>query len=295
MSNFPYLAPLYALASAFLFALSNHFSNMGLIGSDARTGTIVSIFASAVIYWIFAPFFIERWYWLTFAALLFGLVGIFRPALSSVLAITSIQKMGPTLTSALTASAPLFGAFWAITVIGETLTWKIALGTLAVIAGAMVAAWNPQGVKRDWPLWALILPFGAAFIRATGHAVTKIGLGEVPSPSFAVFMGNTVSVATSGIAHKLEGRRLQGTRQSMLWFVAAGVANALSIQFLNNALFAGSLLTTVPIVSASPVFTFMLGYFVFGREKLTWRTAATIALIIPGVILVALGGAGVPK
>ena len=295
MSEFPYLAPLYALISAFLFALSNHFSNMGLTGSDPRTGTIVSIAASAVIYWIFAPFFVKDWYWLTYACLLFALVGIFRPALSSALAMSSIQKMGPTLTSALTSSAPLFGAFWAILVLGEHMTWAIAVGTLAVIAGAIVGAWNPKGLKRDWPLWALILPFGAAFIRSTGHAVTKIGLGEIPSPSFAVFMGNSVSLATTAAAHKYEGRRIAGDFHSLKWFVAAGIANALSIQFLNNALYIGTLLSTMPIVSASPVFTMLLGFFYFGRETITWRTVATIALIVPGVILVALGGASVPK
>lgn len=291
LASFPYLAPFYALVSAFLFALSNHFSNLGLAESDARTGTLVSIAASAVVYWLAAPFFIERWYWLTFAALLFGLVGIFRPALSSALAMSSIQHMGPTLTSALTASAPLFGAFWAILVLGEKLTLGIAIGTMAVIAGAVVSAWNPKGVKRGWPLWALVLPIGAAFIRATGHAVTKIGLGEVPSPSFAVFMGNTVSLASTGIAHHVEGRRLTGTMTSWRWFIAAGIANALSIQFLNNALFVGTLLTTVPIVSATPVFTLLMGILWFGRETITWRTVATIALIVPGVILVALAGA----
>ena len=289
MSSFPYLAPFYALASAFLFALSNHFSNMGLAGSDARTGTIVSIAASAIAYWIFAPFYIKDWYWLTYAALMFGLVGIFRPALSSALAMSSIEKMGPTLTSALTASAPLFGAFWAIAVLGEKMTWPLAVGTLAVIAGAIVAAWNPKGLKRSWPLWALVLPLGAAFIRATGHAVTKIGLGEIPSPSYAVFMGNTVSLGTSAIALRLEGRPVSGNFASWRWFIAAGIANALSIQFLNNALFIGTLLSTMPIVSASPVFTMLLGFFYFGRETITWRTMATIALIVPGVILVVVG------
>jgi hypothetical protein len=72
-----------------------------------------------------------------------------------------------------------------------------------------------------------MLPLGAAFIRATGHAVTKIGLGEVPSPSFAVFLGNTVSLASSTAAHKWEGRRVTGTMASWRWFIAAGVANAL--------------------------------------------------------------------
>jgi drug/metabolite transporter (DMT)-like permease len=39
----------------------------------------------------------------------------------------------------------------------------------------------------------------------------------------------------------------------------------------------------------------LLGLFIFGRETITWRTVATMALIVPGVILVALGGAAVPK
>lgn len=288
MSDFPYLAPLYALCSAFLFALSNHLSNMGLQGSDARTGTMVSIAASAVVYWLFAPFYMQGWYWLTFACLLFALVGIIRPALSSALAMASIQTMGPTLSSALTASSPIFGAFWALLVLGETLSWPIAIGTIAVIAGAVVAAWNPQGVKRSFPVWAISLPLAAAFIRATGHAVTKIGLGEVPSPSFAVFMGNSVSLATTTAAYKIQGRRISGDFNSLKWFVAAGIANALSIQFLNNALHVGTLLSTMPIVSAAPVFTMLLGLAYFGRETITWRTVATIALIVPGVILVAV-------
>jgi len=47
----------------------------------------------------------------------------------------------------------------------------------------------------------------------------------------------------------------------------------------------------VPIVSATPVFTLLLGLLLFGRERITWRTLATIALIVPGVVLVALHSA----
>ena len=52
MRDLPYLVPLYGLASAFLFALSNHFTNMGLERSDARSGTLVSIATSAVVSWL---------------------------------------------------------------------------------------------------------------------------------------------------------------------------------------------------------------------------------------------------
>ena len=290
MSQFPYLAPLYALCSAFLFALSNHFTNIGLEGTDARSGTLVSIAASAFVYWLLAPFFVESWYWLTWACLLFAMVGLIRPSLSSVLATSSIKVMGPTLTSALTAATPLFGAFLAITFLGESLTVPIAIGTAAVIAGAVVGAWSPQGVKRSWPIWAITLPLGASLIRAVGHVVTKIGLVEVPSASFAVMVSNTVSLAVALTAFKLQSRPFVGTRTSLGWFFASGVANALSLQFLNSALQVGDLVSVIPIVSATPVFTMLMGYFWFGREIISARTLVTIALIVPGVILVAVAG-----
>jgi DME family drug/metabolite transporter len=290
MRDFPYLVPLYGLASAFLFALSNHFTNMGLERSDARSGTLVSIATSAVAYWVFAPFFLESWYWLTTAALMFAIVGIIRPAISTTLAISSIKMMGPTLTSSLTAATPIFGSIFAILILGEGLSFPIAIGTAAVVAGAIVAAWNPKGFTRAWPLWAIALPLGASLIRATGHIVTKYGLLEVGSPSFAVLVGNTVSLGTAALFFSRERRPLAGASGSNLWFVGAGIANALSVQFLNNALAIGDVVAVVPIVSATPVFTLLMGFFYFGRETITWRTIGTIALIVPGVILVALSG-----
>jgi uncharacterized membrane protein len=289
MSTIPYIVPLYGLGSALLFALSNHFTNMGLERSDARSGTLVSVATSAAVYWLCAPLYLRGWYWLTGAALLFAVVGIIRPALSTTLAISSIKLMGPTLTSSLTSATPIFGAMFAIAVLGEQLTLPIAVGTAAVVAGAAVAAWNPRGLKRSWPLWAIVLPLGASLIRAIGHIATKYGLLEVNSPSFAVLVGNSVSLCTV-VLFRREGAPVSGARAGNLWFFAAGVANALSLQFLNNALAIGDVVAVVPIVSATPVFTLLLGMLYFGRETITWRTVATMALIVPGVILVALSG-----
>src|SRR5262245_58882149 len=239
MSNFPYLVPFYGLASALLFALSNHFTNMGLERSDARSGALVSIATSAVAYWLFAPFFLKGWYWFTTAAVMFAIVGLIRPALSTWLAISSIKMMGPTLTSSLTAITPIFGAVFAILILGERMSVPIAIGTAAVVVGAAVASWNPKGLKRTWPLWALVFPLGASLIRATGHIVTKYGLLEVDSPSFAVLVGNTVSLGTALLFYRGQRRALSTRLSGNLWFVASGIANALSLQFLNNALALG--------------------------------------------------------
>jgi DME family drug/metabolite transporter len=288
MSTVPHAALIFALASAFLFALTNHFQSLGLQGSDARTGSIINIATGAAFYWLLAPFYLESWYWFSWGAVLFALVGIIRPSISSFLAIQSIHVMGPTLTSALTASAPIFGAFFAVFMLGEELDFKTAIGILAVVTGAVVATYRPQGIARDWALWALALPLGAAFVRASGHAVTKVGLADVPSPSFAVMVSNSVSLVIALAAFRIEGRRSTGTARSHLWFVASGISAAVSLHFLNSALQIGTLVAVVPIVSATPVFTMLLGLFVFRREAFSWRTLATIALVVPGVILVAV-------
>jgi drug/metabolite transporter (DMT)-like permease len=279
-------AVVFALISAFLFALTNHLQSLGLRGSDARSGSLVNIAAGAVMYWLLAPLYLEGWYWLTGACALFALVGLFRPSLSSAMALSSIQYMGPTLTSALTACAPIFGAFFAVTLLGEQLTLRIAIGTLAVIAGCAISAYRKQGVARDWPLWALILPLGAAFVRASGHAGTKLGLEEVASPSFAVLVSTTVSLVVATIAFRIEGRTFTGNLDSHKWFIAAGIAAGLSLHFLKSALQMGTLVAVVPIVSASPVFTMLLGYLVFKREIITWQTMAAMVLVVGGVILV---------
>ena len=147
-SNLPYLVPFYGLASALLFALSNHFSHMGLERSDARTGTIVSIATSAVAYWLFAPLFLESWYWLTAAALLFAAVGIIRPC-SRPCSRPQHQADGPDADEPLTAVTPIFGAIFAILILGEPCRRRSRSGTAAVVAGAMVAASEPQGAQAD--------------------------------------------------------------------------------------------------------------------------------------------------
>jgi len=94
--------------------------------------------------------------------------------------------------------------------------------------------------------------------------------------------------STAVLLFRSDVPRLSQSIGGNAWFVAAGIANALSLQFLNNALAAGDVVAVVPIVSATPVFTLLMGMLYFGRETITGRTILTMALIVPSVILVAL-------
>ena len=89
MRDLPYLVPLYGLASAFLFALSTISRTWVWSDPTRARARLVSIATSAVVYWLLVLFFLESWYWLTTAALMFAIVGIIRPAISTTLAIST--------------------------------------------------------------------------------------------------------------------------------------------------------------------------------------------------------------
>jgi drug/metabolite transporter, DME family len=282
------LPTLIAVLAAFCFALAAHVQNIGLSTENTRIGTLVVVGATAGFYWLVAPFIVSPAYWLTGATILFVCAGLVRPTLTMVLWVEGIKRLGPTLNAGISASGPIFSATFAVLVLGEIMTWPIAIGTAAVITGVLVAALRRSGSTVHFPAWALLLPLSAAFFRAGAHAVTKIGFAEVPSPFFASLVGITVGFGLLLVRFRWQGHKIDIRGRGIKFFVAAGAINAVAVYLLNQALELGQLITVAPVLSISPVFAMLLGLFVFGRETLTWRTFATIALVVPGVLLITL-------
>ena len=281
------LSVLLALTSAFLFALSIQVQSLGLELVDFRSGTLINIGTTALIYWIVSPLFIESSYWFAQATFLFALVGLFRPALSLNLAVAGVKLLGPTLTSGLAATAPVFAAFFAIALLDEKITFSIAAGTIGIVAGIYVMATREsRGQPRGWPLWAMLLPLGAAFFRSIGYPVTMIGYKELPDPFFAALVSYSVSLLVALGIFKMQRCKFAKFSWGYGWFALAGVINGFSIYSLNTALKFGQVLTIAPIVACSPFFTLMIGWFFLKRENITWRKALSVTLVVSGIITV---------
>ncbi len=283
---------LLALASAALFAVSIQVLHRGLLHTDSESGSLIQIGATTICYWLLAPWLVESWYWLTPAALLFALVGIFKPAVSANAALLSVHYLGPTPTSTLAATSPLFAAAFGVLYLDEQLTLPIIIGTFAIMGGSIALAQRGAGPARaSWPLWALGLPLLAAFVRAAGDGVTKVGMTELPSPYFAGLVSFTVSLAVAMAVFGARRRSLPklGLRHGTGWFVLAGTVNAISVYCLNLALQLGELIVVVPIVSASPFLTLLLSVYVIRRERIARNSLAAVFLVVPGVIMIALG------
>ena len=286
-----HLSAAIALIAAFLFALSAHVQNMAPKGTSTQFGTLVLIATQGVFYLIAGLFVVKLEYWFTTAALLFGAAGLLRPTLSIVLWVEGIKRLGPTLNAALTSIGPFFAALFGILLLGEQLTPMIAAGITLVVAGALLPALRSSGIAYGFPLWALLLPLGASALRNVAHAITKIGFADVPSPLFAAMVGTCVSFLVVGTRFIETRQTIEGRLSDYRAYFYSGIVTTLAVYLLNEALQMGQVITVAPIVASSPVFAALLGYFVFGRETLTWRTMLTIALVVPGVVLIVLSSA----
>lgn len=286
------LSPLLALAAAFLFAVGGQFQNVGLATLDNRSGTMVSIVASALFFWAMAPFLLE-WRWFAEpAVLIFVLIGLFRPAVSANLAVAGMRYLGPTLSTTLSSTSPLFGTFFGVVFLAEVLTLPVAIGTVGIVAAVILLARRGKGsLKTDWPLWALALPVGAAALRSLGHLLSKIGMETIPDAYFAGLVAFTVSAVLTLAVQRTRTtvQRITPRTPGVGFFATGGICTGTAILCLNEALLHGEIVAVVPIVSASPVFSLLLGILVFRRETFTAKLVAAVVIVVASVTVIALG------
>ena len=280
---------LLSLLSAFLFALGAQFQSLGLVHMDSRSGAAITISTSAMLYLLVSPFFLNLEYLLEPAILIFVLVGLFRPAVSANLALAGLKFLGPTLSSTLTSTAPLFAVGLGIIFLDEVLNFSIAIGTLVIVLAIMMLAKKDGKISSGWPLWALALPIGAAAIRALAHVLTKVGMEEIPDAYLAGLIGFVVSAIVTLIIHKSrrESSSISLKNPGTKWFMGASACFSLAVLSLNTALYNGQVIQVIPIVAASPIFTLLLSIGIFRQEVITKRIVLAVFMVVPAVMLIA--------
>ena len=140
-----------------------------------------------------SPIFLEQDHWTSTGFLIFAAVGLFRPLISAKLALISVRRLGPTLTSTLTSTTPLFAAILGVLLFGEDLTVSLIAGTVAIFLGTALPTIQSGDGVRTWPVWVLMFPLGAAGLRSFAHAMIGMGLAFSPEPLVAGLAAYSVS------------------------------------------------------------------------------------------------------
>jgi DME family drug/metabolite transporter len=283
-----YLAAAIALATGVVFALSNHVQHIGLDYIDVRSGTLVNVATTAVILWLLAPLFLAPVSLTSPSAGWFALAGLIVPSLSMTLQTLGVRMIGPGLTAGIASTSPVFAMMIAVAVLGEVVTGPNVAGTALVVGSIAFIAMRSRGTGASWPVWAVIIPLGAALARGLSHNLVKLGLTDLPSPLTATLVASTTSLAVLLVVQLASGRRLPSWSAGYPWFALTGLLNGTGLLGLNVALAFGDVVVVAPLVATVPAFTILLGWLFFKREVVTWSSAGAIALIFVGCVLVIL-------
>jgi len=273
----------WALAAAAGLGAAMVTTRLGLRYASPMAGAAIGVPSSTLVFWCLAPFMLDAGGFDPAAAGMFALVGLFFPAAVTLLTYTGNQRMGPTITSAVSCTTPLFALSGAILFLGEALTAGNALGTGAIVLGMLALTWGGNARPRSWPLWALALPVAAAALRALAQVLTKAGLALWDSPYAAGLIGYTVSAVVILAATRMRGPRPPTDRRATPWFVATGMLNGASLFLMYTALAQGQVALVSPIVATYPLFTLALSLLLLRQERIPPRVALGAVLTVAGV------------
>lgn len=280
---------LWALAAAAGLGAAMITTRLGLRYASPAAGAAIGVPASTLVFWCLAPFMLDLADFDPAAAGVFALVGLFFPAAVTLLTYTGNQRMGPTITSSVSCTTPLFALTGAILFLGEALTAANLLGTGAIVLGMLALTWSGGARARDWPLWAIALPVAAAALRALAQVLTKAGLALWGSPYAATLIGYTVSAVVIFAATRTRGARARTDPRATPWFVATGMLNGASLFLMYSALAQGQVALVSPIVATYPLFTLALSLALLRQERVPARVALGAVLTVAGVaVLLAL-------
>lgn len=230
---------------------------------------------------------------------LFVLGGIADPALARLCYYEGIERVGPSIASAVTAGSPAVAAVVAIPVLGEQPTGPELVGLVAIVCGvaglqlvrrtgtASEAA-SVDLLRRQLAATTgrdLLYPVGAMTLIGLAFVVTKFGLGAAPDPVTATVVTHTAALVTFGVAFAGRAplvRQPQLPRRATAVLVLAGTVLALGWLAMLSALHLGTVVTVLPLVSTYPIVVVAASYAIA-------RSRPRSPLVLGAILLILLG------
>jgi drug/metabolite transporter (DMT)-like permease len=282
---------LLAFITSISYASALVSARRGLEYSTPTTVTLVSILMQNLLLWsaVFLTGGLHAVPWQGVA--LFTIVGVFQLGVR-LLAYTGVEKIGASRSSALQSVSPLVSATIAVALLRETMTVLIVAGTFLVVIGIVLVSWKPEQQLAGFRRWHLLLPLGAAFLTGMNHPIRRYVLAMANEPLFFSALMGTVSFGGFLIYLVIspQSQRLVWNRQGLLFFLATGLFETLSILLIITALSIGEVVIIAPIAASYPVWSLIEArIFLRQVEPINWKTVIGILSVVAGNIAIHLG------
>jgi DME family drug/metabolite transporter len=281
----PAAVPAVALTSALVSAFATILLRRGLRHDGPYTAVWMNLAVGTVLVWLAVMLTGGFGQASARGIAFFALAGLIGTVGGRIFRFKGIDLVGAAITAAVINLSPLVSSALAIVVLGERVTLPILVGTLVIVAGTtLLSSGGRSGGVRPRQL---VIPMLAAVCFGVVAVLRKIGLADMgPVAGFAINVTAAFIAFTTFLVVAGQSAVMACRRESIGYFVAAGVAENLSVLLLIVALTAGSVSVVAPLSSVSPIFVLVLSFFFLrGIELLNARIVAGTVLIVAGVYL----------
>jgi uncharacterized membrane protein len=280
-----------ALVSALLSAGATIFIRQGLRQYGPYTGFWINLVVGTGCLWLAVLFTGGLGHPTPTSLALFMLAGLIGTTAGRLLRFISIETVGASITAASANLGPLVSSGLAILLLGERVTVPIVAGTIVIVVGATLLSTGGRLLGVRGP--QLLLPVASATCFGVVAVLRKVGLSGVGPVAGSAVNVTTALVAFTAFLLAAGRRDAMGCRgRSLVYFVAAGIAENVSVFLVVLALSLGAVSVVVPLTNVSPLFVLALSFlFLRGVEALNARiVVGTLLIVIGAWLITALGG-----
>ncbi len=224
----------------------------------------------------------------------FVLAGLCSHFLSRNLNFISATLIGMARSQILLQVHPIWSALLAVLLLGETITFPIALGTFAIVLGAILLVQERGTGGKRAPFWHYLIPLLAAFFFSFAPPLRKFAFQTIPSPAFGIattaFAGALLQLGSIPFVENHELNPKTWNKKSVWAVIIGGIFNIISAYAFWLAIKNGKLVEVIPINRLSILFLIIFSWIFYQRlERINLRVIAGGLLAVEGAVLVILG------
>ena len=224
--------------------------------------------------------------------------GLVQFAIGRTTAYMSLSTIGASRVALFISTQVPFAAFFAIAFTGEALSILIALGTVAVMLGLLLASGDSltQGWRTDRRyLFGCLSGLAAGAATGGSTVLAKQAVSVYDSPLVVSTLGMLVAMLVVVPVVSVIALRRPAVRdfdgKSMVFVWVSGLSTTVSIVAQIFAVQRADVIIVAPILATFPLWTLLLSHIFISRlEQITLRLTAGAFVAVTGVVAVAIGG-----
>jgi drug/metabolite transporter (DMT)-like permease len=217
----------------------------------------------------------------------FFVAGTVAPGITQVLFTRAVGLIGPSRTTILVGASPVLSAAIAISFLDEPLRLALALGTLLVVGGGTMLAWERGGPRGLLTLGAVLACVAAVLFGVRDNFIRWAERGSaVPGVVAASCSLATASVVIAALVFA-RGNGLQRVRAAASPFLLSGLIYGMAYAFLLTGFDHGRVTVVAPLYGTESLWAVVFSVAVLRRaEAVGLRLAAASLLVVAGGALI---------